>query len=81
MPALRFLPHARAYLRAVRRTNLYCRTIYAEKIHKPLLQALGLADDQALERAPRLSHHLPEHLEPDELTLSRAGGWDTLGNN
>jgi hypothetical protein len=63
MPAVRFLPHARAYLRAVRRTNLYSSSIYAEKIYKPLLRSLGLDDDQALERAARCSHQLPDHFE------------------
>src|SRR5581483_11136855 len=43
MPALRFLPNRRAFLRAVRRTALYSRAIYQEKVYAPVLRALGLA--------------------------------------
>jgi acyl-[acyl-carrier-protein] desaturase len=57
MPALRFLPNSRAYLRAIKRTNLYSRNIHTEKIHKPLLKSLGLADP----------------LDPYDITLNRGG--------
>jgi hypothetical protein len=75
MPALRFIPNARAYLRAVRRTNLYSADIHAEKVHKPLLKSLGLENHDAFEQAARLSHNLPTHVSPDAVKCSRAGEW------
>jgi acyl-[acyl-carrier-protein] desaturase len=75
MPALRFLPNSRAYLRAVRRTNLYSGSIHMEKVHKPILKSLGLDDQQAFENAARMSHALPAHVSPDAVKCSHAGEW------
>jgi acyl-[acyl-carrier-protein] desaturase len=75
MPALRFIPNGRAYLRTVRRTNLYSRDIHLEKVHQPLLKSLGLDDQPAFEKAVQLSHALPDHINPEDVTLSRTGEW------
>jgi acyl-[acyl-carrier protein] desaturase len=76
MPALRFLPNSRAFLRAVRRTGLYSSSIHKEKIHDPLLKSLGLDDQQAFEKAVQLSHTLPHHLDPERAKLCRTGEWE-----
>jgi hypothetical protein len=39
------------------------------------LKSLGLNDHQAFEKAVHLSQQLPDHLNPDEITLSRTGEW------
>jgi acyl-[acyl-carrier-protein] desaturase len=75
MPALRFIPNSRAYLRAVRRTNLYSSSIHIEKVHKPLLKSLGLENPYAFEKAARLSHALPTHVSPDAVKFSHTGEW------
>jgi acyl-[acyl-carrier-protein] desaturase len=75
MPALRFIPKVRTYLRAVKRTNMYNERIHEEKVHKPVLNSLGFGDQQAFEHAVQLSHHLPEHFNPEEVQLSRTGEW------
>jgi acyl-[acyl-carrier-protein] desaturase len=75
MPALRFIPNSRAYLRSVRRTNLYSSHIHTKKVHLPLLQSLGLDGQQAFEKAAQMSHTLPVHINPDAVTFSRAGEW------
>lgn len=76
MPALRFLPNLRTFLRSVKRTNLYDRNIHQEKVHKPILNSLGLDDHQAFEKAAQLSHSLPDHLSPEDTKLRRTGEWD-----
>ncbi|MGE0681070.1 MAG: hypothetical protein AB7P69_09260 [Candidatus Binatia bacterium] len=76
MPALRFLPNSRAFLRAIKRTGLYSSSVHKEKIHDPLLKSLGLDDHQAFERAVHLSHALPPHLDPDHTKLCRTGEWE-----
>jgi len=75
MPALRFIPNSRTYLRAVRRTNLYSSSIHAKKVHLPLLKSLGLDDDRAFEKAARLSHTLPTHVDPNTVKYSPTGEW------
>ncbi|NOT53177.1 MAG: acyl-ACP desaturase [Deltaproteobacteria bacterium] len=75
MPALRFIPKVRTYLRSVKRTNLYSEKIHEEKVHKPVLNSLGLEDQQAFEHAARCAHALPEHFDPEEVRLRRSGEW------
>jgi acyl-[acyl-carrier protein] desaturase len=75
MPALRFLPNSRAFLRAVKRTGLYSGSIHKEKVHNPLLKSLGLDGDQAFAKAVQLARKLPNHLSPDSTKLSRTGAW------
>jgi acyl-[acyl-carrier-protein] desaturase len=75
MPALRFIPNSRAFLRAVRRTNFYSGDIHREKVHNPVLKSLGLDGHEAFEKAVQLARKLPEDLGPDGVTLSRTGEW------
>ena len=75
MPALRFIPNARSYLRAVLRTKLYSGEIHLQKVHNPVLKALGLEGNDAFETAVQSARHLPDNLGPDGITLSRAGEW------
>ncbi|MSQ47181.1 MAG: hypothetical protein EXR78_02145 [Deltaproteobacteria bacterium] len=75
MPALRFIPKVRTYLRSVKRTNLYSESIHEEKVHKPVLNSLGFEDQQAFEHAVRCAHSLPEHFNPEEVRLHRTGEW------
>ncbi len=75
MPALRFIPNSRAFLRAVKRTGLYSGDIHQEKVHNPLLKSLGLDGDQAFEKAVQLARKLPDYLSPDSTKLSRTGEW------
>jgi acyl-[acyl-carrier-protein] desaturase len=75
MPALRFIPNSRAYLRAVRRVNLYSADIHREEVHNPVLKSLGLDGSEAFEKAVQLARKLPEDLGPDSVKLSRAGEW------
>ncbi len=75
MPALRFIPNARSYLRAILRTKLYSGEIHREKVHNPVLKALGLEGNDAFEKAVQSARHLPDDLGPDGITLSRTGEW------
>ena len=76
MPVLRFLPNARAFLRAIKRTGLYSSSVHQEKIQAPLLKSLGLDDHHAFEKAARFVHALPDHISPDCIKLSRTGQWE-----
>jgi acyl-[acyl-carrier-protein] desaturase len=75
MPALRFIPNWRAYLRAVRRTHLYSSEIHREKVQNPVLKSLGLEGQEAFEKAVQLARRLPDDLGPDSVRLSRTGEW------
>ena len=75
MPALRVIPNARLYLRAVLRTKIYNEEIHREKVHNPVLKALGLEDNDAFEKAVQSARQLPDNLGPDGITLSRTGEW------
>jgi len=75
MPSLRFIPNARAFLRAVRRTAFYSADIHREKVHNPVLKALGLVGQEAFEKAVQLARTLPADLGPDSVILSRTGEW------
>ncbi len=75
MPSLRIIPNAKAFLRAVLRTNLYSHDIHREQVHNPILSSLGLEGDAAFEKAAQTACQLPDGLGPDNVTLSRAGKW------
>ena len=75
MPALRFIPNARSYLRAILRTKLYSGEIHREKVHNPVLKSLGLEGNDAFEKAVQSARSLPDDLGPDSITLSRTGEW------
>jgi acyl-[acyl-carrier-protein] desaturase len=75
MPALRFIPNARAFLRSVRRTGFYGDEMHRQKVHNPVLKSLGLDGHAAFERAVQLARQLPADLGPDSVALSRTGEW------
>ncbi len=75
MPALRIIPNARAFLRAVLRTNLYSHDIHREEVHNPVLISLGLEGDTAFKKAIQTACQLPDDLGPDDVKLSRTGEW------
>jgi acyl-[acyl-carrier-protein] desaturase len=75
MPSLNIIPNARHFLRAVNRTSIYSGPIHREKVHNPVLKALGLDNDDAFEQAVQLARKLPENLGPDSVKLSRLGEW------
>jgi acyl-[acyl-carrier-protein] desaturase len=75
MPAMRLIPNVRAFLRAIRQTDLYSDALYREKVYNPVLKALGLEGQEAFEKAVQLARQLPADLGPDSVTLSRTGHW------
>jgi acyl-[acyl-carrier-protein] desaturase len=75
MPAVRFLPNLRSFLRAVNRTRMYGKSIHALKVQQPVLRALGLEDSAAFERAGRQAAALPEGVDPTRIRLTRSGDW------
>jgi len=75
MPAMRLIPDARAFLRAVRHTDLYSNVLYREKVYNPVLKVLGLEGQEAFEKAVQSARQLPADLGPDSVTLSHTGHW------
>lgn len=75
MPALRLIPNARAFFRAIRRTNFYNVEIHRQEIHEPVLKALGLEGQLAFERAVQTAPALPTDQPPDRIALKRTGEW------
>jgi acyl-[acyl-carrier-protein] desaturase len=75
MPAIRLIPNARAYLRAVLRTKFYTPEIHHQEIHIPVLKALGLENHSAFERAAHTASELPTEVSPESITLQRTGEW------
>jgi acyl-[acyl-carrier-protein] desaturase len=80
MPALRLIPNARAFFRAVRRANFYSAAIHQQEIHEPVLKALGLEDQLAFERAVQTASTLPTDQPPDRIALKRTGEWIVEGS-
>lgn len=76
MPALDIVPNQRRFFRAARRTNFYSRREHHhQKIHNPVLKALGLENNDAFEKAIQLARKLPDNLGPDTVKLSHTGEW------
>ena len=75
MPALRFIPNGRSYLRAVLRTKIYSANIHREKVYEPILRSLGLAGHAAFKKATESSADLPTDREPSCISLSKTGEW------
>jgi acyl-[acyl-carrier-protein] desaturase len=75
MPAIRLIPNARAFLRAVLRTGFYNAEIHHEEIHTPVLKAIGLENHAAFEKAAQAAPQLPTDLNPERITLRHTGDW------
>jgi acyl-[acyl-carrier-protein] desaturase len=80
MPALRLIPNARAFFRAIRRTDFYSAVIHQQEIQEPVLKALGLEDQLAFERAVQTASTLPTDQPPDRIALKRTGEWIVEGS-
>jgi acyl-[acyl-carrier-protein] desaturase len=76
MLAVRFLPNARPFLRAVRRTDLYSSKIHHQQVSNPILKSLGFAGWEVFEQAVQHVHQLLAELGSDDVTLDRT---DTSG--
>jgi acyl-[acyl-carrier-protein] desaturase len=75
MPAWRYIPNRRQFVRGLLRTQLYTKDSHKLKIENPVLKALGLDGYEAFEQAVQLSRKLPADLGPDSVALSRNGEW------
>ncbi len=75
MPAIRLIPNARAFFRAVRRTDFYNAAIHQQEIQEPVLKALGLDNQLAFERALQTASALPVDHPPHSIALKRTGEW------
>lgn len=73
MPALRLIPNARSFLRAVISTGMQTREKHVNAVHNPVLRALGMESDEAFNRAVQEAKLLPPGLGPDRVSLSRTG--------
>jgi acyl-[acyl-carrier-protein] desaturase len=75
MPAWRYIPNRRQFIRGLLRTKLYTKDSHEVKIQNPVLKLLGLDGYDEFEKAVQLSRKLPVNLGPDDVKLSRAGEW------
>ena len=73
MPSLRLIPNRRNFVRAVIRTNLHDADKHLYEIHNPVLAAVGLEGNEALERAVQEAKLLPKGLGPEYVTLGKNG--------
>ncbi len=73
MPALRLIPNRRNFVRAVLRTNLHDADKHLYHIHNPVLKAIGLEDNEALDRAVQEAKLLPKGLGPEHVALGKNG--------
>jgi len=73
MPSLRLIPDAREFIRAVAKTRLHTGERHRLFVHNPILQSLGLEDDEAFNRAVQAAKLLPAGLGPDRVKLGRSG--------
>ncbi len=75
MPALYLIPNESEMREALYRTKLYTPLKHGRYVANPILDALGLENKRALERAVQEAKHLPAGLGPQQVTLSRTGEW------
>jgi len=73
MPALALIPDGQAFGEAMQRTRLHTPLKQGRHVNNPILDALGLHNKRALERAVQESKLLPPGLGPAHVTLGRAG--------
>jgi acyl-[acyl-carrier-protein] desaturase len=73
MPALRLIPNAREFLRTTVKVGLQSKQKYKLHVYNPILEALGLEDDEAFNRAVQAAKLLPPGLGPDQVKLGKTG--------
>jgi acyl-[acyl-carrier-protein] desaturase len=73
MPALSLIPDASELAAAMERTLLHTPLKHGRNVNNPILEALGLKNRRALERAVQEAKRLPTGLGPEHVTLGRDG--------
>src|SRR3712207_4005067 len=73
MPALYLIPNEAEMRAALERTRLYTPLKHRRSVATPILDALGLENKRALERAVQAAKLLPAGLGPEHVALSRSG--------
>lgn len=73
MPALHLIPNGDRLQETLFRTKLYTPLKHGRSVANPILDALGLDNKRALERAVQQAKLLPYHLGPEHVALSRTG--------
>jgi acyl-[acyl-carrier-protein] desaturase len=73
MPALYLIPNESEMKAALERTKLYTPLKHGRWVANPILDALGLDNKRALERAVQAAKLLPKGLGPEHVALSRSG--------
>ncbi len=73
MPAQRLIPDVNELGAALERTLLYTPLKYGRHVQNPVLNALGLKNKRALERAVQAAKMLPSHLGPEHIALGHSG--------
>lgn len=73
MPALYLIPDASAMAAAIERSLIYTPLKYGRNVANPVLEALGLRNRRALERAVQESKLLPPGLGPEHVAMAPSG--------
>ena len=73
MPALSLIPDASRLAEALQRSLIYTPLKHGRYVANPILNALGLHNKRALERAVQEAKLLPPGLGPEYVALSRTG--------
>jgi acyl-[acyl-carrier-protein] desaturase len=73
MPSLSLIPDSSKLAAALERSLLYTPLKHGRYVANPILNALGLQNKRALERAVQESKLLPPGLGPEYVSLSRSG--------
>jgi acyl-[acyl-carrier-protein] desaturase len=73
MPALYLIPNESEMREALLRTKLYTPLKHGRHVANPVLDAIGLENRRALERAVQNAKLLPGGLGPEHVSLSRTG--------
>lgn len=73
MPALYLIPNASEMMAALERTKMYTPLKHGRSVANPVLDALGLDNKRALERAVQGSKLLPPGCGPEHVAVSRSG--------
>jgi acyl-[acyl-carrier-protein] desaturase len=73
MPALYLIPNETEMREALARTKLYTPLKHARSVANPVLEALGLENKRALERAVQAAKLLPPGCGPEHVAMGRSG--------
>jgi acyl-[acyl-carrier-protein] desaturase len=73
MPALYLIPNASDLQAALERTKMYTPLKHGRSVANPILDALGLDNKRALERAVQEAKRLPPGLGPEHVAIGRSG--------